>query len=188
MMTREWLQRFMDEIVSEGIEYENFSVLRAAFSEPDVAILVYSWHGDEDVLYGQIYRTEDIHQIYNDDQIAPEVYASDLVVHDFDSPNGPGTVRNFAWERKLDLGTRAVHWHYLSADYSDLSPELHYVRPPGAEPRPREPHSIGLDPEEKLTGAVLTGAVRYRASYTPLAVGDTFPERVRIQRKKWKKR
>lgn len=182
-MTREWLQRFIDEIVSEGIEYENFSVLRAAFSEPDVAILVYSWHGDEDVLYGQIYRTEDIHQIYNDDQIAPEVYASDLVVHDFDSPNGPGTVRNFAWERKLDLGTRAVHWHYLSADYSDLSPELHYVRPPGSKPRLRETNSFDLDPEGKLTGPVM-----YTASYTPLAPGATLPNRVQIKRKKWKKR
>ncbi|WP_440312485.1 hypothetical protein [Leucobacter chromiireducens] len=124
------LHRFLDEIVRSGIEFRNYEVVCAATSGDDTAIVLYTWHKSKRV-YGRIYRWPDLVAIFDDEACAPEEYASEVIIHDFDSPPGQGQQILYDWTRSLGRAPGDVRWCDAIEDYAGLDPVL-YAGPSAA--------------------------------------------------------
>ncbi|TDP91616.1 hypothetical protein EDF62_2235 [Leucobacter luti] len=123
---RRELHQFLDEIARAGIEYGTFTVLCAATSGHDTAIVLYRWHGSSRV-YGRIYTWADLVSIFNDENASALDYASDRIVHDFESPPGSGREIQFEWTQSLGMSSKDVRWCDVANDYTGLRPVVYMV-------------------------------------------------------------
>jgi hypothetical protein len=122
------LRRFIEAIVEEGAEHGRYTVVRAALSAPDTALIVYRW-GAPDMLFGRIYRQQDLYEIFSDDATTAEEYAQEVVTHDFEPPPGAGIILGLAWEASLGVGGQPVHWCDVTGDLMSLHPTLIFSSP-----------------------------------------------------------
>lgn len=126
MDTQGGLQAFIGAIIEAGAECGEYTVVRAALSEPDTAIIVYEWMSREP-LFGRVYSAQALYAIFSDEATAPGDYAGDVITHDFGPQPGAGRVLNLDWEAHLGLAGRPVHWGDVQGDVAALNPVLIYA-------------------------------------------------------------
>lgn len=128
MSPRRQIQLFLDEIIRDGAESGNYSVVTTAISGDDIAVLLYHW-GATGLIYGRIYRWIDLISIFDGVMASAESIASDVAVHDFDSPPGMGKKIGYEWTTHLGVPAGDVRWCDVSDDFSQIAPVV-YRTPP----------------------------------------------------------